>query len=285
VTTTLLTGANTGIGAATARELARRGHRVFFACRSEAKTRPVMEAIARETGNTDLHFLELHLDDLESVHACAAAFLQRGEPLHVLLLNAGVAWAAGATKQGFEPCFGVNHLGHFALTQALLGVLERSAPSRVVVVASRAHERVRKPLAEASLRRGPDSKSRWTEYADSKLANMLFARELARRVEGRGIAVYALHPGVIASQLWRSLPWPLRPLVTLFMKTEAQGAVSSVHCATAEGLQSSGYFGDAGEPRTPSALAQDDAAARALWAWSESWTPGNRPADPVSKPP
>lgn len=263
MTTTLITGANTGIGAQTARGLAKLGHTVYFACRSEAKTRPVMDAIAKETGNDRLHFLELHLDDLQSVRACAAKFKKTGEPLHVLLLNAGVA-SGPPTRQGFEACFGVNHLGHFLLTVELLEVLRKSAPSRVVVVASRAHERVTKPLDEAAFR-AQRSRTGWPEYQDSKLANMLFALELSRQLAGTGVDVHALHPGVIASDLWRSFPWPVRPLVKLLMRTPEQGARSSLHCATAAGLPSGGYYGEHGEPRERSALAKDEAAARWLW--------------------
>ncbi|MFT3706402.1 MAG: SDR family NAD(P)-dependent oxidoreductase [Archangium sp.] len=262
MTTTLITGANTGIGAETARGLARRGHKVFFACRSEAKTRPVMDAIARETGNRELHFLELHLDDLEQVRSCAAKFKARGEPLDVLLLNAGVA-SGPLTKQGFEPCFGVNHLGHFLLTREL----ESTLRERVVIVASRAHERVKTAIDEATLKKPQQSRSGWPEYQASKLANMLFALELTKRLPK--IGVHALHPGVIASDLWRAVPWPLRPLVTMFMRTTEQGAVSSLHCATAENLQTGGYYGENGEPRERSALAKDEAAAKWLWDYSE----------------
>jgi NAD(P)-dependent dehydrogenase (short-subunit alcohol dehydrogenase family) len=267
MTTTLITGANTGIGAETARGLAKHGHRVFFACRSEAKTRPVMDAIARETGNADLHFLELHLDDLASVRACAAKFRERGEPLHVLVLNAGVT-SGPPTRQGFEPCFGVNHLGHFLLTLELEASLRAGAPARVVVVASRAHERVRAPLDERTFTGPQRSRSGWPEYQRSKLANMLFALELSRRWREARIDVHALHPGVIASDLWRSVPWPIRPLLTLLMKSTADGAVSSLRCATAEGLATGGYYGARGEPRERSALARDEEAARRLWDFS-----------------
>lgn len=266
MTTTLITGANTGIGAETARGLARRGHTIFFACRSEAKTRPVMEAIAKESPNAKLHFLELHLDDLDSVRACAAKFKALNEPLHVLLLNAGVA-SGPLTKQGFEPCFGVNHLGHFLLTLELEDVLKKSAPSRVVIVASRAHERVTKPIDEATLKIPQQSRSGWPEYQASKLANMHFALELTKRLRDSNVGVHALHPGVIASDLWRSLPWPIRPLVTMFMRTTEQGAVSSLHCATAD-LKTGGYYGENGEARERSALARDEAAAKWLWDYS-----------------
>ncbi len=272
--TVLITGANTGIGAATAKEFVRRGARVFFACRSEAKTRPVMDAIAKETGNADLHFLELALDDLASVQRCAAQFDARHEPLHVLVLNAGLARVKGVTKQGFELTFGVNHLGHFLLTLELQKALMAGAPSRVVVVASRAHERTGTPIREHELRGPARSMTGWREYQVSKLANVLFTRELAKRWAGTGVSSYALHPGVIASDIWRTTAWPLRTLAMKFMRTTEQGATASLRCATAPELahESGQYYGEHGEPRPCSPLAQDDAAAQKLWEQSLEWT-------------
>lgn len=272
--TVLITGANTGIGAATAEALARLDFRVVFACRTEAKTRPVMNAIAAATKNDDLHFLELQLDDLDSVRRAADTFLAKQWPLHVLLLNAGVARVPGLTKQGFEPAFGVNHLGHFLLTQRLEPVLRSAAPSRVVVVASRAHERVRKPLALERVREPIRSVLGWAEYENSKLANVLFTKELARRWAGSGVTAYSLHPGVIASELWRNMPWPLRPLAMALMRTPEQGSVASVRLSTAPEaeLTNGGYYGEHGEPRAVNPLADDAAAARALWDLSEQLT-------------
>ena len=137
--TFLVTGGNTGIGRATATGLAQRGGRVWIAARSWAKGEAAVAAIKAETGSDSVWFLPLDLADLESVGACAAAFLALGEPLHVLVNNAGVAGRRGLTRQGFELMFGVNHLGHFVLTDALLGCLTASAPARVVTVSSDAH--------------------------------------------------------------------------------------------------------------------------------------------------
>ena len=137
--TFLVTGGNTGIGRATAAGLAGRGGRVWIAARSRAKGEAAVAAIKAETGRDSVWFLLLDLADLESVRACAAAFLALGEPLHVLVNNAGVGGARGLTKQGFELTFGINHLGHFVLTDALLGCLTASAPARVVTVSSDAH--------------------------------------------------------------------------------------------------------------------------------------------------
>lgn len=270
--TVLVTGANTGIGAATATELARRGARVYFACRSETKTRPVMDAIAKSTGNSDLHFLELALDDLASVQRCAAAFRAKNEPLHVLLLNAGLARVKGVTKQNFEMTFGVNHLGHFLLTLELEEQLRAAKASRVVVVASRAHERTSTPLDLNHLQSSLTGIG-WKEYQASKLANVLFTKELARRWANTGITTYALHPGVIASDIWRTTAWPVRSIAMLFMRTPEQGSTASLRCACDPTLEKSsgGYFGEHGEERKCNPLAEDEVAAKALWDKSLEW--------------
>jgi NAD(P)-dependent dehydrogenase (short-subunit alcohol dehydrogenase family) len=135
----MVTGGNTGIGRATEAGLARRGGRVYVACRSQEKGRRAVADIVAATGNDAVAFLPLDLADLVSVRRCAGEFLALGEPLHVLINNAGVAGQRGVTRDGFELAFGVNHLGHFALTTALLDRLAASAPARVVTVASDSH--------------------------------------------------------------------------------------------------------------------------------------------------
>jgi retinol dehydrogenase 12 len=269
--TFLVTGGNTGIGRATAEELARRGARVFVASRSRAKGEEAAAAISASTGNDAVWFLPLDLADLDSVRACAAAFLARDEPLHVLVNNAGVAGQRGLTRQGFELMFGVNHLGHFTLTQALLGRLTESGPARVVTVASDAHYSAPGIDFEA-VRRRTRGITGLREYAVSKLANVLFSAELARRTTGTGVTAYALHPGVVASDIWRRVPWPVRPLVTRRMLPVDEGAATSLYCATsAEVAQDSGLFYDKCAPRAPSKVATGELAAE-LWKRSEKWT-------------
>jgi len=269
--TFLVTGANTGIGRATAETLARRGGRVYVASRSPAKGEAAVAEIKAATGNDTVRFLPLDLADLESVRSCASAFLARGEPLHVLVNNAGVGGARGLTTQGFELTFGINHLGHFALTQLLLERLTESTPARVVTVASDAHYSARGIDFEA-LRRRTRGLTTLREYAVSKLCNVLFSAELARRTAGTGVTTYALHPGVVASDIWRRVPWPVRPLVTRRMLTVDEGAATSLYCATsAEVAQDSGLFYDKCAPRAPSAVATPELAAE-LWKRSEEWT-------------
>ena len=268
--TFLVTGGNTGIGRATAAGLAGRGGRVWIAARSRAKGEAAVAGIKASTGNEAVWFLPLDLADLDSVRACASAFLALGEPLHVLVNNAGVVRARGLTRQGFELMFGVNHLGHFALTNALLGCLTASAPARVVTVASDSHYSARGIDFEA-LRRPERGITGLHGYAVSKLCNVLFSQELARRTADTGVTTYALHPGVVASDIWRRVPWPVRPLMTRRMLTVDEGAATSLYCATSPDVaQDTGKFYDTCAERAPSRVATPELAAE-LWKRSEQW--------------
>jgi retinol dehydrogenase-12 len=268
--TFLVTGANTGIGLATARALAGRGGRVYVASRSQQKGSAAVAAIKAFSGSDTVWFLPLDLADLDSVRACASSFLARGEPLHVLVNNAGVVRARGLTKQGFELMFGVNHLGHFVLTNALLGCLEASAPARVVTVASDSHYAAR-GIDWDALRRPSHGVTGLPGYSVSKLCNVLFSQELGRLVAGTGVTTYALHPGVVASDIWRRVPWPVRPLILRRMLTVEQGAETSLYCATSPSVaKDSGLFYDKCARREPSPVATPALAAE-LWKRSEEW--------------
>ncbi len=270
--TVLVTGANTGIGLATARSLAARGARVHVACRSAQKGKAAVADIIAGTGNQDVSFLQLDLADLASVRAGAQAFLATGEPLHVLINNAGIGGQRGLTKDGFELIFGVNHLGHFAFTMALLDCLTASK-ARIVNVASDAHYQAR-GIDFGLLRRRTRAITGLPEYAVSKLCNVLFTQELARRLAGTGVTAYALHPGVVASDIWRRVPWPVRPLITRRMLTVEQGAETSLYCATSpEVAGESGQYYDQCKVREPSPVATQELGER-LWAKSESWITG-----------
>jgi retinol dehydrogenase 12 len=269
--TVLVTGANTGIGKATAEGLVAQGARVYVASRSAAKGEAAVAAIKAATGSGSVWFLALDLADLSSVRSCAEAFLERSEPLHVLVNNAGVAGRRGLTRQGFELMFGVNHLGHFLLTQLLLDRLTKSAPARVVTVASDAHYSAR-GIDWDALRRPARGITGMHEYAVSKLCNVLFSQELARRTAGLGVRSYALHPGVVASDIWRRVPWPVRPIVTRNMLSVEQGAATSVYCATSPEVASeSGLFYESCARREPSSVATPS-LGRELWERSGAWT-------------
>lgn len=268
--TFLVTGGNTGIGFATAAGLAGRGGRVHLACRSETAGEAAAASIRAATGNQEVSFLPLDLADLGSVRDCAAKFLALGQPLHVLVNNAGVAGHRGITRDGFELAFGVNHLGHFALTTALLDCLAAGAPARVVTVASDSHYQA-SGIDFGALRRRTRSITGMPEYSVSKLCNVLFSAELARRTEGRGISAYSLHPGVVASDIWRRVPGPVRALMTRRMLSTEDGARTSLYCATSpEVAQVSGRYYDKCAQRDPNPAATADLAAE-LWQRSEAW--------------
>ena len=270
----LITGANTGIGLVTARELARRGAHVFVACRSAERAQAALETIGANASGLRPEALALDLGDLDSVTRCAQTFLARGLPLHLLINNGGLAGARGLTTSGFELAFGVNHIGHFALTQRLLERIQASAPARIVSVASKAHYRA-EGIDWNAVRRPTATRSGFPEYGVSKLANVLFSAELGRRLAGSGVTTYALHPGVVASDIWRKVPWPFRGLIKLAMITPEEGAKTSLHCATAPQLatETALYYDDC-RVKQPSALAQDAALAAQLWQCSEQWTQG-----------
>ncbi len=269
----LVTGANTGIGLVTARELARQGARVFVACRSLERARPAIEQIRTATGRT-VEFLPLELGDFDSVRACARDFLATGLPLHLLINNAGLAGARGLSKSGFELAFGVNHMGHFLLTELLLPRVRESAPARIVTVASRAH--VRTDGIDWNQLRRPTQGTGVGAYQVSKLANVLFSAELGRRLQGSGVRTYSLHPGVVATEVWRQVPSLLRPLLRLRgMITPEAGARTTLYCATSDSVsEQTGLYYDECQVHTPSRAAQDPALAAELWKRSAAWIEG-----------
>jgi retinol dehydrogenase 12 len=162
-------------------------------------------------------------------------------------------------------------MGHFLLTALLRERLQASAPASIVTVASRAHYRA-SGLDWDALRQSTRSRTGVVEYSNSKLANVLFSAELGRRLAGTGVTTYALHPGVVASDVWRAVPWPIRPLLKLRMISTEEGARTTLYCATAPALAGeTGLYYDKCQPRTPSAMGQDAALAAELWRHSEAW--------------
>jgi dehydrogenase/reductase SDR family protein 13 len=264
----LVTGANTGIGRVTAVELAGQKAHVILACRSEDKTRPVLDEIRAAGGSAE--YLRLDLADLASVRAAAETFLARGEPLSILVNNAGLAGAHGLTKDGFEIAFGTNHLGPYLLTRLLLPALEKAGDARVVNVASEGHYRAPGIDWEA-VRQPTKTTTAFPEYCVSKLANVLFSAELARQ-SPPGVKTYSLHPGAVASDVWREVPWGLRHLMKLFMLTNEQGAKTSLYCASSDDVGGvTGRYYDGCKEKVPSKLARDEALAKDLWTRSAAW--------------
>jgi NAD(P)-dependent dehydrogenase (short-subunit alcohol dehydrogenase family) len=268
--TFLVTGANSGIGRETALGLASRGARVYLASRSAHKTRPVMDEVVARTGNSALEFLSLDLGDLASVRVCANEFLRAREPLHGLINNAGLAGQRGMTSSGFELAFGTNYVGPFLLTGLLLDRLRESAPARIVNVSSIGHYRAPGIDYEA-IRHPTKSFTGLPEYSVSKLGNVLHAQELARQLEGDGVTTYSLHPGAIATDVWRQVPWPIRPLIKMRMRSPAEGAQTSLYCATSPDLAGeSGHYYDDCRRKEPSAVATPQLAEE-LWDRSIAW--------------
>lgn len=271
--TFIVTGANTGIGRITARELARGGAHVILACRSEAKTAQVIEEIKREIPGAKLEYIHLDLGDLASVRACAEAIRARGTPIHGLINNAGLAGQRGLTKDGFELTFGTNHLGHYLFTRLLLDRIKEAGTARIVNVASKSHYRAR-GIDWDSVKQPTKTVTGMREYEQSKLSNVLFTKELARRLAGTGVTTYAVHPGVVATDVWRRVPGMLRWAIKKFMITPEQGAEASLRCATAPELaaQTGRYYDVGGKETTPNRVADDAELAGLLWTRSAEWT-------------
>jgi len=270
--TFLITGGNAGIGRSTAVALAADGGRVYITSRSAAAGEAAVAAIKAAAGSETVWLLPLDLASLASVRSCAASFLERDEPLHVLLNNAGIGGGRpGTTADGFELHFGVNHLGHFALTELLLERLKASGPgARIVNVSSRVHYDA--PGIDFDALRRPGSFTGIREYAVSKLCNVLFTQELARRVDPSGVCAYAVHPGVVASDIWRRVPWPARSIIKRRMLTTEQGAKTSVYCATSSAAAGkSGLYYDDCQVKEPSSVATPE-LAELLWKHSTEWT-------------
>ncbi|XP_030650271.1 retinol dehydrogenase 12-like [Chanos chanos] len=274
--TVLITGANTGIGKETAVDLASRGARVILACRDMTRANKAAEDIRHRSGNGNVVVKKLDLASLQSVRDLARDVLQTEDRLDILINNAGVmSCPKWKTEDGFEMQFGVNHLGHFLLTNCLLDLLKKSAPSRIVNVSSLAHERGQIHFDDINLDKDYTPQK---AYRQSKLANVLFTRELAKRLQGTGVTVYSLHPGVIRTELgrhfWPQLPlWKrvvFRPLV-LLIKSPWEGAQTTIHCAVEESLANeSGYYYSDCKPKAVAPQGADDETAKRLWELSAS---------------
>jgi len=286
---TLVTGANSGIGYETAKALADHGAHVILACRDQEKARRARDKLESELDRSSLELLEVDLADLVSVRRAAAAVLSDHARLDVLVNNAGVMGAPyRLTADGFELQMGTNHFGHFALTGLLFNRIVTTDRSRIVTVSSHMHRMGR--LGRGDLT-GASARNTWVSYGTSKLANLLFTAELARRLSAAGLTTLAVaaHPGWTRSnlagngaalgnsRLRRKLG---RTAGTMLGQSTAGGAVPVLCAATAAAIGSGQYIGPArlfglyGPPRVarPSGRARDTEAARRLWEASEELT-------------
>lgn len=263
----VITGGNVGIGLETARGLAKLGAHVVIACRDAARAAHARSELKRSVPNATIEVVELDLGSLASVKRCADSLTQRLPRLDVLINNAGV-WPRQRrlTADGREQTMGINHLGHFALTTQLLPLL-RKARGRVVVVSSGLHARGKMEWDDLMSEHGGFSGQR--AYAQSKLANVLFANELARREAPYGVTANSLHPGVVKTQLAREFPELLRTVAGMVMLTPEKGAQTSIYLASSSELNNvTGKYFDKCKAKAPSKAALQVADGQRLWDWS-----------------
>lgn len=276
----LITGANTGIGKETAYALAKMNATIIFACRDPKRSIPVVEELKQKTGNRNLEFMQLDLSDLKSVKLFAENFKNKYSKLHILINNAGIMMLPDrhTTKDGFEMQFGTNHLGHFYLIKLLLDVIEKSSPSRIVNVASKAYEELTKINWDDIM--SEKDFNFLTSYSQSKLGNILTAKELQRRFdkEGKDVKIVSLHPGVIQTELTRyvSGKWYMEliacllPIVFFFGKTPVQGAQTTLYCALEdqEKLEGGKYYSDCKVKKETELVSEEN--AQRMWELSEA---------------
>ena len=291
----IVTGASSGIGREATKSLFAAGAHVILACRNEAKTQEAIDRIKAEVQTPTegkMEFMKLALDDLSSVKSFADAFLARRLPLHLLINNAGIgASQGGLSKDGYELIFATNHLGHFLLTELLMAKLKETATSlksnpgsvdvssvRIINLASRAHMLVAKKqdfILNNLTEKMPGMTKSIGLYGRSKLCNILYTKELTRRFRADGLddcmKAYSLHPGVVATDIWRVFPWFLQGFMKWFMITEEQGAYTTLYCALSGEVESlSGeYFEDCAIAKNKTALIDDEDLAKQLWDKSE----------------
>ncbi|KAF4088074.1 hypothetical protein AMELA_G00078590 [Ameiurus melas] len=265
--TVVITGANTGIGKETAIDLAKRGMRVIIACRDMEKADEAAKEIAEVSGNQNVVCKKLDLANSNSIREFAQNINSEEKQLNILINNAGVmACPHSKTADGFEMQIGVNHMGHFLLTFLLIDLLKRSAPARIVTVSSMAHKWGTINLDDINSEKSYDKSK---AYSQSKLANVLFTRCLAKKLQGTGVTTYVLHPGVVQTELWRHMNRPQQAAIWLikpFTKTSVQGAQTTIYCAVAPELEtkSGNYYSDCA-PANCSSAAMDDEMAQRLW--------------------
>lgn len=275
--TVIITGGNTGIGKATAMHLARKGARVILACRNRSRAEAAIGEIQQETGSTDVVYMQLDLCSLKSVGSFVERFLKTERRLDLLLNNAGLV-ADGRTEDGFGIEFGVNHLGHFLLTCLLLDRLNEAGGGRVVTLSSMAyrwgHIDFEALQTNKHLGTGVYSWQFFQAYCSSKLCNVLFTHQLAKKLQGTSVTCYCVHPGIVRTELSRHVSlWQkifIEPIARLLFLDPEDGAQTTLHCALQEGIEPlSGRYFSCCSVQEVCAHARDDEAAGKLWELSE----------------
>lgn len=275
----IITGSNIGLGKEAAKEFAGRGANVILACRSIEKCRKTRRELVLATKNKSIVCEQLDLSSLESVREFAARINANVKRVHILVNNAGVMRCPKSlTKDGFEMQLGVNHLGHFFLTMQLLEAVKAAAPSRIINLASTAHLRGKINFEDFNSSESYDAAA---AYNQSKLANVLFTRELSRKLKGTGVSVFAVHPGIVNTEITRHMSVAnsvvaaafVKPLMWFFSKSPRQGVQTILHCALSEGLEADtgAYFSNC-KVAAANPIADDEAVSKWLWATSSKWT-------------
>jgi NAD(P)-dependent dehydrogenase (short-subunit alcohol dehydrogenase family) len=270
----MVTGATSGIGKVSAREIARHGMTLVLVGRNPEKCEAVANEIKQQTGNQSVEWLQADLSSQQEIRHLAEAFQQRFSRLDVLLNNAGsIFFQREESADGIEMTIALNHLNYFLLTNLLLDTIKASAPARIINVSSDAHKTGHIDFADIE---GAQSATGWKAYNQSKLANLLFTYELARRLEGTGVTVNALHPGFVASNFGMNNGWMahlFRPIVKVFGITPEEGAQTSIYLATSPEVEGvSGRYFVRQQPTRSSDASYDEDTARRLWEVSEKMT-------------
>ena len=269
--TVVVTGANIGIGKETARAMAKSGARTILVCRSEDKGRAALEELRADTGSEHLSLELCDFSSQASIRAFAARFTVAHDRLDVLINNAGLLLPTRhTTDDGLETTFATNHLGYFLTTHLLLDLLKKSAPSRIVVVASEAHRRQKLDFDDLQAEKSYDGLS---VYGRSKLANIYFTYELAERIEGSGVTANCLHPGVVGTDFGKKEGGLIKLALSLakpFLLSAEKGAATQIYLAESpEVSQVSGKYFDKKRPIKSSRESMDVAARKRLWDVSE----------------
>lgn len=263
-----ITGANSGIGKEMARGLVAQGYRVIIASRDVAKSQAAVDEIKAEHADANIEAMGLDLGDFDNIDRFAPALQEAMPEIDVLILNAGL-YTNGLRKvtSGFEAMMGIMHFGHFRLAQKLLPAVEAADAGRIVVTSSMAHNAGK--INEASFTDPSRHKLGFFAYGQAKLANLLFARQLAKRLEGSKVVVNAFHPGAVATGIWKELPKPLQKVIGLFLISEAKGADTALWLATDPAAAE--YNGQYFIRRKLNAGSKDSRnASLAQWLWEYS---------------
>jgi len=278
----IVTGSNSGIGKKTARELNRMGAKVVMFCRNEQRAKEARDEIIEDTGNDNIDIILCDLANLDSIRNAAAEFKKKYDKLHVLINNAGmIFFRKEFTADGYEKSWGMNHLGHFCLTNQLLDVIKATAPSRIISLSSHGHNFANKaPLKDMNYK---DKKYKHIKaYGDSKLFNLWFIQELAERLEGTGVTANAVHPGGIRTGFGKNKnnPWWYRwgyIIAGPVLKSVAKGAATSIHIATSsEGGEITGKYWAKSKVKKSSEQSHDETSRKKLWEISEKLINGEK---------